>query len=248
MATLRCPSHVAALGVCEAKRLTTPRARGFAAPEAHSLCESPTCREEGTPRLEFVPFRPEHLGALRLQAAQAYLQPLLARPEYGTALAGPNTWSGTLEGRIAGCAGILPQWPGRAIAWALLTRNLSARHFLRAHHKVLSVLLSAQRSGAQRIETTVDSGFDAGHRWVRALGFRPEGLMRCFSPEGRDHVLYARIHDAASPKPSVCGLQTGLQGAMPLAIPANSHAVSRAQALSPLGETPTAREEGALSL
>jgi hypothetical protein len=24
--------------------------------------------------LEFIPFRPEHLGALRLQAAQAYLR------------------------------------------------------------------------------------------------------------------------------------------------------------------------------
>ncbi len=182
--------------------------------------------------LEFVPFRPEHLGALRLQAAQAYLQPLLARPEYGAALVGPNTWSGILEGRIVGCAGVLPQWPGRAIAWALLTRNLSARHFLRAHHKVLSVLRSAQRDGARRIETSVDSGFDAGHRWVRALGFRPEGLMRCYSPEGRDHVLYAHVQPAASPKPSVCGLQTGLQGAMPLAIPAGLHVGAAASAAS----------------
>ena len=94
---------------------------------------------------------------------------------------------------MAGCAGILPQWPGRAIAWALLTRELTARHFLRVHHKVLNVLLGAHGRGARRIETTVDAGFDAGHRWARALGFSPEGLMRSYSPEGRDHVLYARI-------------------------------------------------------
>lgn len=143
--------------------------------------------------LEFAPFQPKHLGVLRLQAAQAYLQPLLVKPEYGTALAGPDTWTGIIDDRVVGCAGVLPQWPGRAIAWALLTRDLSARHFLRAHHKVLSVLRSAQRSGAHRIETTVDAGFDAGHRWARALGFRPEGLMRGYSPEGRDHVLYACI-------------------------------------------------------
>lgn len=168
--------------------------------------------------LEFIPFRPEHLGALQLQAAQAYLQPLLAKPEYGAALVGPDTWSGILDRRIVGCAGILPQWPGRAIAWALLTRDLSARHFLQAHHKVLRVLHAAQRNGMRRIETTVDAGFDAGHRWVRALGFLPEGLMRGYSPEGRDHALYARIHDAAH---------------QPIA-----NAVSRA----------CAREEGALSL
>lgn len=143
--------------------------------------------------LEFVPFRPEHLALLRLQAAQAYLQPLLARPDYAAALAGPYTWSGVVDGRVIGCAGILAQWPGRAIAWALLSRELTARHFLHAHHKVAAVMKAAHRAGARRIETTVDAGFDAGHRWARALGFAPEGLMRAYSPEGRDHVLYARI-------------------------------------------------------
>jgi len=143
--------------------------------------------------LEFIRFEPAHLGALRLQAAQAYLQPLLLKPEYGAALTGPDTWSGLLDGRIVGCAGILPQWPGRAIAWALLSHELCGRHFLRAHHQVLNVLRSAQHGGMRRIETSVDAGFNAGHRWARALGFRPEGLMRAYSPEGRDHVLYACI-------------------------------------------------------
>lgn len=143
--------------------------------------------------LSFVAFRPEHLAALQLQAAQAALQPLLAQPSYGKALVGPYTWTGIVDDRVVGCAGLLPQWPSRAIAWALLTGELTARHFLRAHHKVVAVLAAAQRAGTRRIETSVDAGFDAGHRWVRALGFAPEGLMRAYSPDGRDHVLYARI-------------------------------------------------------
>jgi hypothetical protein len=143
--------------------------------------------------IEFISFKPEHLATLRLQAAQAYLQPVLTKPEYGAALVGPDTWTGIIHGQIVGCAGVLPQWPGRAIAWALLTRELTAHHFLRAHHKVTSVLRSAHRRGTRRIETSVDAGFDAGHRWAWALGFRPEGLMRAYSPEGRDHVLYACI-------------------------------------------------------
>jgi RimJ/RimL family protein N-acetyltransferase len=146
--------------------------------------------------IEFIPFRPEHLAALRLQAAQAYLQPLLARRDYGAALAGPDTWTGIVAGRVIGCAGVLPQWPGRAIAWALLTRELTSRHFLRVHYKVMGVLDEAQRRGSRRIETSVDAGFDAGHRWARALGFRPEGLMRAYSPDGRDHVLYACVGNA----------------------------------------------------
>jgi hypothetical protein len=143
-------------------------------------------------QLEFIPFRPEHLRSLHLQAAQRYLQPLLDRPDYGAALATPYAWSGTIGGNLVGCAGLLPSWPGRATAWALLTPALSARHFLRAHHKVRDVLEAALRAGNRRIETTVDAAFDAGHRWVRALGFEPEGLMRAYSPDGRDHFLYAR--------------------------------------------------------
>jgi hypothetical protein len=154
-------------------------------------------------KLDFIPFAPEHLPMLRLQAAQAYLQPLMAKPEYGASLAGPYAWSGLLGHAVIGCAGILPQWPGRAIAWALLTRGLTARHFLHAHHKVAAVLRAAHApvseggGGLRRIETSVDAGFDAGHRWARALGFEPEGLMRAYSPDGRDHVLYARVQEAA---------------------------------------------------
>ncbi len=150
-------------------------------------------REEGPSRLEFVPFEPSHLASLRLQAAQAYLQPLMARPEYGAAMVGPHAWSGAADGRIVGCAGVLAQWPGRAICWALLSRDLRTHDFQRVHRKVTAVLARVHAEGTRRIETSVDAGFDAGHRWVRALGFAPEGLMRAYSPEGRDHLLYARI-------------------------------------------------------
>lgn len=143
--------------------------------------------------LDFIPFAPGHLAILQLQAAQAYLQALVAKPEYGAAMAGPHAWSGLRDGKIVGCAGVVEQWAGRAICWALLGRDIRTGDFLRVHHKVTAVLGSVHREGTRRIETSVDAAFDAGHRWVRALGFAPEGLMRCYSPDGRDHVLYARI-------------------------------------------------------
>lgn len=167
----------------------TMRAQQAAIPYPHDS------RQCTSPQLTFAAFRPEHLPMLQLQAAQAYLQPLVARPDYAAALTGPYAWSGLIGHNVIGCAGLLPQWPGRAIAWALLTRELSAAHFLRAHHKVIAVLRSAHANGIRRIETTVDAGFDAGHRWARALGFSPEGLMRAYSPDGRNHVLYAHIRE-----------------------------------------------------
>lgn len=143
--------------------------------------------------LRFVRYRPEHLPALRLQRAQAEAASLLETPDYAASLANGYAWSGLVDERIAGVGGILPQWRGRAVAWALISERLTAHSFLRAHHKVRTVLADAHRDGWRRIETTVDAGFDAGHRWVRALGFTPEGLMRAYSPEGRDHVLYVHL-------------------------------------------------------
>jgi len=45
----------------------------------------------------------------------------------------------------------------------------------------------------KRVEAFVDANFDAGHRWIKMLGFEREGYMRSFTPEGNDAVLYARI-------------------------------------------------------
>jgi RimJ/RimL family protein N-acetyltransferase len=145
--------------------------------------------------IEFVPYAAAHLPALRLQRAQAEAGTLLATPGYAASLANAYAWTGLIGGRVAGVGGVLPQWRGRAVAWALIAEILTAREFLRAHHKVAAVLATARRDGWRRIETTVDAGFDAGHRWVRALGFVPEGLMRGYSPEGRDHVLYAQLSE-----------------------------------------------------
>lgn len=143
--------------------------------------------------IEFIPYAPTHLAALRLQRAQAEASALLATPGYAASLANPYAWAGLIDSRVVGVGGVLPQWRGRAVAWALISEALTTHEFLRAHHKVASVLAAARRDGWRRIETTVDAGFDAGHRWVRALGFAPEGLMRAYSPEGRDHVLYAQL-------------------------------------------------------
>jgi hypothetical protein len=45
----------------------------------------------------------------------------------------------------------------------------------------------------KRIETSVATDFEQGHRWAQMLGFKNEGTMRCFTPQGMDCDLYARI-------------------------------------------------------
>ncbi len=47
----------------------------------------------------------------------------------------------------------------------------------------------------RRLEATVDGDFEAGHNWLRLLGFRletPHG-MPGFLPDGRTGYMYARV-------------------------------------------------------
>jgi len=146
--------------------------------------------------VDVVPFEPAHLARLRLRAAQAELQIVLGQPGYGNSLAVPGmAWTGLHAGAVVGCAGIKPQWPGRAIAWALLS-DIPRRSWPEITAIVGRQLAAAHLAGYRRIEATVVDGWPTGRRWVERLGFgavEPPHLMRAYDPEGRDHWLYAKV-------------------------------------------------------
>ena len=137
------------------------------------------------------PFKPEDLQELALQHAQAFMMAEIARPEYGESLAaaGPAYTARTNAGAVVGCLGLIHQWPGRALAWALLAGD-AGQCMAGLHRGVLRFLRDC---GYRRIETAVDCAFPAGQRWASLLGFRAEGRMTAYDPDGRDAYLYARV-------------------------------------------------------
>ena len=142
--------------------------------------------------MNIQPFHPEHLSALLLQPAQAGMRPVLADPSYGESLAqaGP-CYAAMADGAVIACAGLIPQWPGRAVAWALVS-SAAGPHFLGVHRAVKRAL---DVHPFRRIETGVVSDFDEGHRWAKMLGFVREGQMRAYTPDGRNCDLYALVRE-----------------------------------------------------
>ena len=136
-----------------------------------------------------IPFEAEHLETLALQPSQAsFLQNF--DKSYAPALkAGGPCFTAVKDGVILGCAGLTKQWDNRAIAWALLSSNID-QNFVNIHRAALRYFDVTE---FKRVEAFVDANFDAGHRWIKMLGFEREGYMRSFTPEGNDAVLYARI-------------------------------------------------------
>lgn len=139
--------------------------------------------------MHVVPFQPAHLRALVLQNAQAWMQPMLDG-DYGDALvrSGP-CFTLEDEGEVIACSGVVNMWENRAQAWALISQG-AGQHFVRIFRAMRSFL---ELQDTRRIEATVDANFEQGHRMIRMLGFRHEGLMRSYLPDGRDCDLYARV-------------------------------------------------------
>lgn len=139
--------------------------------------------------MEIVSFEADHIFQLRLQRAQEMFNSKFS-PQYGRALedAG-NGWTAIVDGKLIACAGLVEQWEGRALAWALISGE-AGPYFTRITRAVRRALDVAH---FRRIEAQVDAEFGAGIRWAEMLGFTIESKMRKFTPEGRDAFMYVRI-------------------------------------------------------
>ena len=142
--------------------------------------------------MKIVKFRAAHLDALQLQDAQTYFHGEFNDPSYGRALEQSQYSFTALDGdKVICCAGMHEVWPGRAVAWALVSKD--AGPHLRAIHRATLGFMA--QSPWRRIEAMVEGGFEAGHRWIKMLGFVCEtpDAMRGYSPSGVDFYLYSRV-------------------------------------------------------
>lgn len=124
-----------------------------------------------------------------VQPSQEYLAGFQASVDLSGLSEAGMAWVGEHEGKVLAMAGFLPQWEGRALAWALLSKE-AGPHFRAIHRAVEEKLI---KSPFRRVEATVDVGFEPGHRWMKMLDFEPEGYLRAYRPDGGDQVMYARI-------------------------------------------------------
>ncbi|MFC3864620.1 GNAT family N-acetyltransferase [Alcaligenes aquatilis] len=141
--------------------------------------------------MKIVALTSEHLLSVQLQQAQAYAIPTVT-PEHAQALVSANGvgWAALGDdGAAIACAGIVEMHPQRGMAWALLS-DAALSQFKTIHRVVSRVVESAPW---RRLEMTVDSQHAAGIAWAERLGFKCEGLMAAYTPDGRDCFLYAKV-------------------------------------------------------
>jgi len=94
---------------------------------------------------------------------------------------------------IVACAGVVPL-PGTATgeAW-MLTSDLIRSYPLALVRAVRMALAEATARGLTRVHTLILPGHIIGCRFLEALGFQREGLLRRCGHNGLDRYIYARI-------------------------------------------------------
>ena len=137
-----------------------------------------------------VPFNRSHLQNLNLQLAQHEALSLLTDNVINELERG-QSFTALVDDTPMICCGVYNDGMGRGTLWALVSQDIGK-------HMVQVTKLCKQffnTSGYRRLETVVDCDFEAGHRWMRLLGFTKEAeRMSAYYPDGRDCSLYAKIY------------------------------------------------------
>lgn len=138
------------------------------------------------------PFEVEDLHSFALQPQQVTADEIVS-DGYGQYLKdnGPCFTVRRSDGSTIAVVGLLDQWEGRCLAWAILAQD-AGRELLPLTRGIAKYL---DASPYHRFEATIDAGFAQGHRWAKLLGFELETPkpMRKFYPNGNDAFLYARV-------------------------------------------------------
>ena len=139
-----------------------------------------------------VSFQWHHMRKMQLQPAQAVDH---VGDDVLRLMEGPYAVTLMSDGEPILATGAVPMWEDRGYLWACLSVGVNGYTFRRVHAWAKAFLAGLP---FRRLEAAVDVDFEAGHRWVRALGFdceTPDTVMRAFR-NGVDCKLYALVKGA----------------------------------------------------
>lgn len=96
-----------------------------------------------------------------------------------------------IDGKPVASGGIALLDPTYGECWLLLTKQKNGIIVFRYVLRKLQVLID--HHGFRRLQAHVIKGFDEGEELIKRLGFKREGWLEKYGPNGETYGLYARI-------------------------------------------------------
>ena len=143
--------------------------------------------------MRVVPFEIMHLLQLDLDEEQARVRDNEIATMTSARYQVPGkAFTGLVDGKPIACAGMMPMWRGRDLAWAFFGRDMPTRSWVFFAKHLRRAVDASLSNGTWRVEMTVKHGFANGCRLARLLGFNMEAVLAKYGPDGEDHIMYAR--------------------------------------------------------
>lgn len=137
-------------------------------------------------RFHEEPFKVEHLTDL--DGVQGYASEIT--PDYLGLIAKHPAYTAFYDGKPVGAGGIIIPWHGVGEAWSITLPGAAQcpRAFLEWARVGLRRIIDANK--LHRVQCSVLEDYKAGRRWVVALGFKPECLLRFSGPNKENSIQF----------------------------------------------------------
>jgi len=143
---------------------------------------------------QVIPFEIVHFDSMELgeecrrgTSYEGFRSLCAAYPKLGTA------WTLIDGDLVIGAAGVIRFCPGVGEAWAL--NSVHVLRYPKAFYRAVKEGLdeSIERLKLHRVQAVVAANHPRAHRWIKALGFEFEGVMRAYGYNGDDYAIYGRV-------------------------------------------------------
>ena len=144
--------------------------------------------------IKIVPFEFEHakyiayneMNADIVNVKERYLKNLeqLVKPK--------TSWTGIIDDKIIAAGGMVELWDHVYEGWVMATADIQKHPVATARiiKKIFAKVMVEHE--VHRLQTTVKSDYEIGHKFAKWLGLEKEGLMRKYLDDN-DYYLYSRI-------------------------------------------------------
>lgn len=95
------------------------------------------------------------------------------------------------DGQVIGVMGFSQYWRGVGVVSAIFTDDVNK--YPLAFYRAVRRRLDELMTGLHRVEMTVKLDYEQGIRFAEALGFEREGILRKYTADGSDCVMFGRI-------------------------------------------------------
>lgn len=143
-----------------------------------------------------IPYRPAHAYAIideRIRKHDLWLTEVPGCEKWPEEWAKHPAATLVMNGEVILCGGVMLMGWQRGEAWTLFADNF--RKYPIACFKACKYVIdeAVKENDLRRVQAIVEPTVNGGIAFTERLGFKKEGLLRAFGPQGEDFFMYAKI-------------------------------------------------------